>query len=138
MIKRLTVSFLITAIIFGLYIVNFQPIFNQYASNYQVCLFENSSSAKIVNVTKSGFFALKNVKGESCKIKKKDFSLDEFLREFDAELVHVEEIEQGISYYAFSKKVKYKQKVFGKIINLHVFIGKEEITVGAPIIYGSF
>lgn len=57
---------------------------------------------------------------------------------YDAELCFTEELEEGVSYYGFSKELKYKKQINGKIINLHVFVGKNYTVVGTPIIYGGY
>lgn len=55
-----------------------------------------------------------------------------------AELVFVEEINEGISYYGYSTALPYKKTVNGDVVNVHVFIGEGYTVVGTPIIYGGY
>jgi hypothetical protein len=50
----------------------------------------------------------------------------------------MEETEEGINYYAYTEKLTTEKIIRGKKINLHIFIGESEVTIGTPIIYGSF
>jgi hypothetical protein len=142
MFKKILVCFLSLLLIFGIAIVNKKPIFSGYASNFEVYLGESSSNAKIVNASKIDFLFLNKVCGESFKIDSLDFNIDKFLVKQNAKLVFIEEIESGISIYAYSRTIKYKKRIKGKMVNLQIFIPKDientKITVGTPIIYGSF
>ena len=142
MFKKILVCFLSLLLIFGIAIVNKKPIFSGYASNFEVYLGESSSNAKIVNASKIDFLFLNKVCGESFKIDSLDFNIDKFLVKQNAKIVFIEEIESGISIYAYSRTIKYKKRIKGKMVNLQIFIPKDmentKITVGTPIIYGSF
>lgn len=142
MFKKILVCFLSLLLIFGIAIVNKKPIFSGYASNFEVYLGESSSNAKIVNANKIDFLFLNKVCGESFKIDSLDFNIDKFLVKQNAKIVFIEEIESGISIYAYSRTIKYKKRIKGKMVNLQIFIPKDientKITVGTPIIYGSF
>ena len=136
MFKRLCVIIVAVMLIISGYFVNSRPVFVEYSNNFEVYLNSASSSAQIAN-TKFGFFGVKNIRGESFKIDIEDFNMEDFLNDYSARIVFVEEIEQGVSYYAYSPKIKYRTKLFGQTINLHIFIGKQ-VTIGAPLIFGSF
>lgn len=142
MFKKILVCFLSLLLIFGIAIVNKKPIFSGYGSNFEVYLGESSSNAKIVNASKIDFLFLNKVCGESFKIDSLDFNIDKFLVKQNAKIVFIEEIESGISIYAYSRTIKYKKRIKGKMVNLQIFIPKDientKITVGTPIIYGSF
>jgi hypothetical protein len=137
MLKKIAVIVIACALVFTVYTKNNQPIFKGYANSFEFYLSSPSSNAKIVRADDNLLFIGKDVYGESFRADVKNFCLEEFLSEFNAEVVAVESIEEGISYYAYSPKIKYRAKVNDKIVNLHVFIG-ESVTVGAPLIYGSF
>lgn len=113
------------------------PVFKDYAKEIEVYSGDNSSLASILTVNTDEFYQVKNVKGESFKVSDKEFNLDEFLLSFSARIVFTEKIKQGTSYYAYSPKISYRAVIKGKVINLQIFMG-DEITVGSPIIYGSF
>ena len=138
MFKRLLCMFLFAIFIMGIWTMNVQPIFKDYGNVYQVFLNESSSLAKVVSVDKAGFRKLKGIKGESCKVNADNFNLNEFLLDYSASVIFIEEIQEGVSYYAYTPKINYREEIFGKTINLHVFVGKNQVTMGTPIIYGSF
>ena len=123
-------------IIISCYFINSRPVFVEYSIDFEVYLNSASSSAQISN-TNFGFLGVKNIRGESFKTDIEDFNMEEFINDYSARIVFVEEIEQGVSYYAYSPKIKYRSKLFGQTINLHIFIGKQ-VTIGAPLIFGSF
>lgn len=137
MLKK--VSVLVLSVIFvlliGLY--DSKPIFSDYANSYEIYVDSPSSNAKIINATKNEYAFVKNKFGESCKIKGA-FCLQEFLQDMKAQTLFIEKTEDGTSYYAYSSAIKYKRKVLGQTVNLQIHIGKSGVTVGSPIIYGSF
>ena len=137
MFKKTAVILASCFLIIALYFYLNTPIFKDYANQFEVYIGDASSSAQITRVTKSEFYFLDGVGGESFKTDKDGFELDRFLSEFSAKIVFTERIAEGTSYYAYSPKIKYRKTVKGKTINLHVFIGKE-VSVGAPLILGSF
>ncbi len=113
-----------------------QPLFDEYAQRFYVSYCNGSTQPQ--GVDKTEFLFLSGVKGESAFIDKQNFNLAEFLKHFDAKVVLEEQIEQGTSYYAYSPIIKYRATVGGKRVNLHVFVAKNYVAVGAPIIYGGY
>lgn len=138
MFKKTAVILASCFLIIALYFYLNTPIFKDYANTYEVYLESYSSSDDIVKVTCDNFSLLQSIKGLSFKTDKDNFSIAEFLEDFGAEIKFTESVKEGTSYYCYSGKIKYREMVKGKIINLHVFIGSEQVTVGAPLIYGSF
>ncbi len=137
MFKRLMLLFLAVTILLAFLSLNSRPVFSDYSNKIELYFNSSSSMAQIVNIdsfNKQFFFS---VRGESFKVDKQAFDLENFLKEFSALMVFVEEIEEGVSYYAYSPKIKYRAKILGKTVNLHIFLGKQ-ITVGSPLIFGSF
>ena len=137
MFKRLMLLFLAVTISLAFLSLNSRPVFSDYSNKIELYFNSSSSMAQIVNIdsfNKQFFFS---VRGESFKVDKQAFDLENFLKEFSALMVFVEEIEEGVSYYAYSPKIKYRAKILGKTVNLHIFLGKQ-ITVGSPLIFGSF
>lgn len=113
-----------------------QPLFVAFADRYYVSYVNGSTQPQ--SVGKSEFLFLSALKGESVFVEKNSFSLQEFLQYFNAKIVLEEQIEEGISYYAYSPKIKYRACVNEKTVNLHVFIAEDYVALGAPIIFGSF
>ena len=119
-----------------------------YLSSASFCLkkldgkfeaYKNSSSsqAEIVFLSKKQMYFTVGKTGESVELEKTT-DIEKLLIDFSAKLVMVEEIDCGVSYYAYSSKIPYLTKLKGQKVNLHVFVGEEKIKVGAPLIYGSF
>lgn len=94
---------------------------------------DSSSSVCRFSSEKRQFFK----KGESYQLEKKE-DLHNILSFYNAKLELVEEIEDGTNYYAYSKDLRYCKEIKGKIINLHIFIGKNKTIIGTPLIFGSF
>ena len=116
------------------------PIFKDYANSYELYLNENSSNAKIISANATMYPFIHNKHGESCTVSmvNNKFDLSKFLIEMGADLVFTETLEEGTCYYAYSPKIKYRKSVGDRIINLHVYIGKNTVKVGSPLIYGGY
>lgn len=113
------------------------PLFNSYSESFEVYTKSASSNAVITTTTKDYYPLIFAKTGESCKIKG-EFDLTSFFIQTGAKLVFKEQTESGTSYYAYSKNIRYKKVINGKKVNLHVHVGKTDITVGSPIIFGSY
>ncbi len=138
MLKKLCLTVCGALICLALAVGNNRPIFLDRASQIQTYL-SNSSSGEIITLKEDNYFTFfGKIKGESYKADKQEFSLEDFLREFDGEILFVEKIGEGVSYYGKADKIKYRKIYNGEIINFHIFVGENSVTVGAPIIYGSF
>ncbi|MBQ8426337.1 MAG: hypothetical protein IJX16_01080 [Clostridia bacterium] len=137
MLKKTAV--LLCAVIFTLFISysNEKPLFNNYSDSFEVYTESASSNAVIVNATRYSYPLISAKVGESCKIVGQ-FDLTTFLEEMGASMVFTEQTEQGVSYYAYSRRIRYNAFINGSDVNLHVFIGKSGVTVGSPLIFGSF
>lgn len=137
MLKKILASALCLIIIFSFFTLGAKPVFSKYAKTFNVYL-SDSESSHYYTVNEKEFMTFKNVKGESIVIQNKEFNLTEFLNYFNAKIMITEHVEHGVSYYAYSPKIKYRSCIFGKNINIHVFISEDNIVVGTPLIYGSF
>ena len=137
MFKKMSFIFISLILILHIFNANNQPIFSDYSNSFEICFENNSSAKEFLTVKKEDFSFIYGIKGQSFKTNKKDFNLNEFLINQKAKVVFVEKILEGTSYYAYSKKIKNYILIDGKKINIQVFLG-EEVTVGSPIIFGSF
>lgn len=136
MFKKVLVLILATCILINLAICNNQPLFSQFNNKFEVYL-SNSSNGQIVYADARTYALISGIYGESVAINKEEFCLQDFLSNMQAKIIFTEPIDEGISYYAYSPKIKYRTKIKNKIINLQIFVGKG-VKVGSPIIFGSF
>ena len=137
MFKKILASIVFIICLAFIYQINFKPIFNDYAQTFQVCLNDKGSASQICLVNKQQFKTLKGVYGESCVVEK-DLDANTILSDFKAKIVLVEDSGSGNSIYAYSSKIKNHVTINGRMVNLHIHTQKDLITVGSPIIYGSF
>lgn len=137
MFKRFFALVLAFILVLFVAIINRTPVFENYSDYFELYIGSHSSNAQIVTVKKGDVFTFCGVKGQAFSTDKEGFDLNKFLSELDAKIVFEERVEQGVSYYAFSSKLKNKKKIAGKTVNVQIFIGNT-VKVGTPIIYGSF
>lgn len=137
MLKKILIPVLCFFMAISFCLLGKTPVFKGYAKTFQVYK-SDSASSNFLTVNQSQFYFVGKIVGESVDLNIKDFCLQEFLQEFNAKVLLVEKIEQGASIYAFSPKIKYRQKVKEHTVNLHVFLGYNTVKVGTPLIYGSF
>lgn len=137
MLKKVLTSALCLVIVFSFFMIGAKPVFSKYAKTFNVYL-SDSKSSQFYTVDEKEFMSFNNIKGESIIIEDKAFNLADLLDYFNAKILLTEYVEHGVSYYAYSPKIKYRASICGKNINLHVFIGEGRTVVGAPLIYGSF
>ncbi len=136
MFKKLAVSLAIMLSAILIILINVAPIFSGYANSFEI--YHGDSAGQIRTVSYIEYFLSGKIKGEGVTLKKENFDLDDFLRDFKAKIKVCENIEGGVNYYAYSRKIPYRQKIYGKTVNLQIFVGEQTVKVGAPMIYGSF
>ncbi len=137
MLKKFFIIVISFICVLSIGLFNRTSIFSEYSNTFEICFNRASSSESIFSVKKGEFIFLDNVAGESFSTTAQDFNLDNFLNKFNARIVMVEKLENGVSYYAYSPTIKYKAQILDKTVNLQVFVG-EKVTVGSPFIFGSF
>lgn len=128
---------LLVSLIFFLYLSSASFCLKKLDGEFEAYKNSSSSLAKIVPLSKVEMYFTVGKTGESVEIEKTT-DIENLLIVFNAKLVMVEKIDCGVSYYAYSNEIPYLTKLKGQKVNLHVFVGKEKIKVGAPLIYGSF
>ena len=138
MLKKLGYVALAVLVVFTLCVFGNKPVFYGFSEKYCLYLNDNSSMAVQVVADKPFYPFMAKVKGESCKVEKDDFSMQEFFESFDAELVFIEEIDGITCYYGYSEEIKFSRLVNGNLVNLQVAVAENSVTVGTPIIFGSF
>ena len=140
MFKKLSVLVLCALCLTICWWINGKPIFNNVKG---VKLFEiyqrsNSSSAQIQLVDALEYKLATNKYGEACVVEKQGFNVQDFFNQVNANVVFVEKSAYGTSYYGFSNKIKYSKKIYGKKINIHVFVGESQVKIASPMIFGSY
>ena len=134
MFKKIIYILLAVSVTCGAWGISSQPIFSEFSENFEVYLNENSSNAIILSSDARWFAMTFTRTGESCKT---DASVADIFGYFKARTVFVENTSEGVSYYGFTDKIKYREFLKGETVNIHVFVGKTHTTVGSPLIYGS-
>ena len=121
-----------------IFLINSTSLFYSFNGKNEVYLNNNSSVANIVSVNRERVKTFISKKGEAIFIEKEKLSPVEIMERFNAKLVFIEKIDEGVSYYAYSNDIKYVKRVKGEKVNLHIFISEKGTKIGSPIIYGSF
>lgn len=135
--KSLYIIFALTLIV-SLSIYNSKPLFYELGDDYLIYTVDGSSLAEQVLCDTPFYPLMARVKGESCKIEKSGFNVEEFFKSYNTEILFSESVDGVTSYYGYSKEIKFLAKIGGKAVNLHVAVAENSVTVGSPIIFGSF
>lgn len=122
---------------FCLFYINSKPIIKTNGK-VEVYLGSNSSCCKFETTDYVGASLIFNKYGESVILEDENFNVEEFFRSVQGEIVLIEEIEGGTSFYAYSKEIKYLREIKGERINLHVYVKGEKVIIASPIIFGSY
>ena len=121
-----------------IFLINSTSLFYSLNGKNEVYLKNNSSVANIVSVNRERVKTFISKKGEAIFIEKEKLSPVEIMERFNAKLIFIEKINEGVSFYAYSNDIKYVKRVKGEKVNLHIFISEKGTKIGSPIIYGSF
>ena len=135
MLKKLFCTIIAAAVLVSAWAAASVPVFKDFSDVFEVYLEDGSSNAKIVHSDEKSFIMTFSRTGESCKTTRSE---KEILEYFNAKVLFTEQTCEGTGIYAFTEKIKYRENVCGKTVNLHIFVGKTQTTVGSPIIYGSY
>jgi len=115
---------------------SYSPLF-RYADTLEVYSRKGSFGAgTAADITEYAFINCKT--GESCVLKDENKSPSDVAKELGGKILFTEETEAGVSYYGYSRKIKYKEIINGKVVNFQIFKGENRVKIGLPIIYGGF
>lgn len=137
MFKKICVLLCAFLLLAGLWL-SVKPVFYKQSDRLEIYLKSSSSNAVITRMDSFESLFLTGIKGESFKREKDGFELSDFLGEFNAVEVFRETTEEGTSVYAYSSDIRYCVKLRDKKVNLQVFTGKSQITIGTPLIFGGY
>ena len=101
-------------------------VYSSFSSSGQIYILSDCNYKKIL--TRCG----------ECIQKNKNFDYEKFLKDMDAKMQFVENVNGEISIYAYSARIKNFIKIREKKINIQVHIKKDVILLATPIIFGSF
>lgn len=136
MFKKVSVSLCVVIILAFLWLSSQTPIFGKYSKQREIYLSPYTSTPLTVDRITQGLTFIKY--GEACELEKENFDIDDFLSEYDAKIIFSESFDGKLSVYAYSPKLKFKQIIKGKTVNLQVVVSENIVKVGSPIIYGSY
>ena len=138
MLKRLA---LVVAVILAFSLVGEKSLIFNIEGDYTFYLNSASSNAKIITVSyddaKEIKKSLKNVCGESVTTTSKE-EIEKEIQRLNAQLVFSEKVDNIIINYYYSDKISAYKTINGHKINLQTAINENIITIGSPIIFGSF
>ena len=116
-------------------LVNNPPIFSKFSEVSEVyCTDGSFDGGKLY----AAFSVVNGKCGESCRLGKKNFSLEECIKYFGAEIIITEKIGDLVSIYLYSPAIRRFKTVKGKKVNLHVAFTEDCVVMGSPVIYGSY
>lgn len=133
MLKKILLILISACLVLSFTYLNSTDLFSQGEKTYY--LYNHSSTASIVK--EKSFLGINTV-GESTVILNENFNLAGFLVGNNARKVFTEELNELTVYYCYSPKIKRYKVIKGQKINLQIAVRKSVVTVGSPLIYGSY
>jgi hypothetical protein len=125
------------AIMLGLIFLPSKLIFSG-ADSYSFYVGDSSKNCKVVTVTDNAILTkltLKDVCGESATYSNLD--VDAFIEEVGATVIFTETLSDSVNYYC-SAPLPYSVTLYGEVINLHICVKADSVTVASPIIFGGY
>ena len=151
MIKKIALFFLFICVFSWIVLTYFynKPLFRCDSGVYTFYLYSPSSNAEIITVDASQAREcakrLVNIRGEGLFL---DFTsngeercmivINEEIEDKKARLLFSECGEWGSCYYYYTPQIADFCVINGEKVNLHVVVGENSISIGSPIIFGSF
>ncbi|MBP5466672.1 MAG: hypothetical protein J6Y43_03820 [Clostridia bacterium] len=135
--KSVVVTVLLISLLF-VWGINAQPVFYGYSEDITLYSKRHGSDCNMISVFGIGYIFVFTKTGESFSADKKNFDIDKFLKDFNAEKVFEEHTFDTDSKYFYSKDIKYCEILYGKKVNIQLSVKNDRVTVGTPVIYGSY
>ena len=133
MLKKILLLLISACLVLSFTHLNSTDLFSKGEKTYY--LYNHSSTASIVK--EKSFLGINTV-GESTVISSENFNLAGFLADNSARKVFIEELNEITVYYCYSPNIKRYKVIKGQKINLQIAVRKSVVTIGSPLIYGSY
>lgn len=78
------------------------------------------------------------VQGVSIKTRGSIENLNDYLKMYSANIVKAQNVDGVQIYYAYSPRLREKINVFGESVNIEIAFNNGMVTIGSPIIIGSY
>ena len=105
---------------------------------YTVYRYSASSLAASERFEGNYIWDSRTVEGESVSFMDASFDLAAALDRYAAKLLFSEQAGDVTVYYAFSPLLTYRAALCGQTVNLQIAVENERVTLGTPLIFGSF
>ena len=134
MLKKVSLITAIAILLACFVSLNSQDTFSYGKKSYYV--YNRSSGAQIT--TQKPFLAV-NVVGETVVLSASEFNVQKLLLEKKANVLFEEKLGEELTiYYCYSPKIKRQKTVKGERVNMQIAIRGAVVTIGSPVIYGSY
>ena len=135
-LKKLTCIVFSIIIIAIFYAVYTRPCLFEYSKKVTIYSKNGSFSDGIKVISRESYFSTDKIYGESIVVD--GLSVDAIFKEFDANIIKVEQVDNITCYYGYTSRLPYEIKLFGDKVNLHVAVDGDKIILGTPLIFGSY
>lgn len=119
-----------------LYLNISKPLFTGLSDEYRIYTESGSYNNGIEIKSDMDYLRILGKKGESCAVK--GYSVNDIMQMYNCRLCFTEETDGGISFYCFSKDMRYVKRLKGKNVSLQIYCKNDVIVIGSPIIYGGY
>ena len=134
---KITCAYLSAALIFALSAAGASSVLKDVNGNKEYYLYGSGSDCVIVDENDYSPAYLAFVKGVCVKnVSERDVL--ETIRRYEADLVFSERFGSVTNYYYYSNKISGYKLVKGKKINIHAAFDDGVISIGTPLIFGSY
>lgn len=141
---RLTASFVCALALMSLPSAMQTQTAFEMGESYVFYTHSSSSQAKMITCSTPALvpvykYLLKSsLTGESTRYCVQQYSAEELIEKYQAEILWTEEVDGIINYYCFSPQLESQIEIGEYTVNLHVAQSQTTTAVGTPIIFGGF
>ncbi|MBE5756623.1 MAG: hypothetical protein E7342_02370 [Clostridiales bacterium] len=132
MFKRFACLLIVCLTVIAFTFINFDYVFSDYEKQTVFYKGQGGSLSKEV----VGGFNFLGVLGQSIVLSEEETK--KVIENLNAKIVFIEEIGETTNYYCYTNKLKYGVTLKKQRVNLHLSTTNGKITLGTPLIFGSF